>query len=150
MVGRNSKADYLGTGWSFPPRFDRESGAAMVSGADDVEESLRILISTRLGERVMLPLYGTPLDPFQSMSFTNLNNVKSQVREALIRFEPRVEVVSVDIEAREGGLDGEMRIMVTYDIPSVNNRANMVIPFYLKEGNLVRLPPDAVADGDGG
>lgn len=147
MVARRSSAPYLGTGWSFPPRFDRQAGAVMVSGSDDVEESLRILMATRLGERVMLPIYGTPLDTFTGMTNTALNNIKSQVREAIIRYEPRVHVLSVEIDAPEQGRAGELLINVNYEIPAVNSRSNMVFPFYFVEGNLVRVPPGDERNG---
>ena len=123
----------------------------MVRGTDDIEESLRMLIGTRLGERVMLPLYGTPLETFSAMTVTAVNNIKTQVREAIIRYEPRVDVLSVDVRTPEGGRDGELLVIVDYDVPAVNNRANMVFPFYLKEGNLVRIRPasdDSTGGGD--
>ena len=149
MNARRTTAPYLGTGWSFPPRFEQGAGPVMVSGSDDVAESLRILIATRLGERVMLPLYGTPLDVFQGMTVTAQNNIKSEVREAVIRYEPRVNVLSVDLDVPEGGLEGEVLLSIEYEIPAVNSRANMVFPFYLSEGNLVRLPRGP-EHGDGG
>lgn len=149
METRRTTAPYLGTGWSFPPRFEQGSGPVMVSGSDDVGESLRILIATRLGERVMLPLYGTPLDVFQGVTATAKSNIQSQVREAIIRYEPRVNVVSVDLQVPEGGLEGEMLLNIEYEIPAVNSRANMVFPFYLSEGNLVRLPRGPEHKGTG-
>ena len=150
MVAGRSDAPFLGTGWAFPPRFERQGGAVMVSGSDDVDESLRILIATRLGERLMLPLYGTPLDTFESMTLTARNNLKTQVREAIIRFEPRVRVVSVDLQTPDGGREGELLLNIEYEIPAVNSRANMVFPFYLNEGNLVRLPPDRQGERQAG
>ena len=149
MAARGSKAPFLGTGWAFPPRFGSEGAAVMVSGAADVEESLRILIATRLGERIMLPTYGTPLETFNNMTVTAVNNIKSQIRASILRHEPRVNVEKIEVRTPEGGREGELLIEVEYEIPATNSRANMVFPFYFSEGNLVRLspgpPPDAGA-----
>lgn len=149
MVERRTNAPFLGKGWAFPPRFDSNNDTVMVSGSTDVAESLRILMSTRLGERVMLPLYGTPLDTFEGMTVTVQNNVKSQVRAAIVRYEPRVKVHSGDVDVPDGGREGLMLIKVEYEIPSTNSRANMVYRFYLNEGNRVRLQPGAPPDGGG-
>jgi uncharacterized Zn-binding protein involved in type VI secretion len=63
---------FLGTGWSFPPTFDRDSGQVeMVSDLADIEQSLDILLSTSLGERVMVPDYGCNLDDYMFESLSN-------------------------------------------------------------------------------
>jgi phage baseplate assembly protein W len=147
MAASDRDAPYLGTGWSFPPRFDPIGGAAMTSGADDVAESLRILVGTRLGERIMLPVYGLPLEPFDNLTLTVQNAIKTRVRNAVVRYEPRVTVLTVDVLVPQDGREGEVLIRIDYEIPTVNARSNMVFPYYLSEGNLVRVPPDRSAGG---
>ena len=54
---------FLGRGWSFPPSFDNSGGEIqMLTGEDDIQCSLQVLLSTKLGERVMQPLFGCNLD----------------------------------------------------------------------------------------
>jgi uncharacterized protein len=64
-MANNSFNSILGTGWAFPPEFDRNAGAVqMVSGEEDINQSLNILLSTSLGERVMQARYGCNLHDF--------------------------------------------------------------------------------------
>ena len=59
MLENNS---FLGRGWSFPPSFDNTIGeVVMQQGEADIQESLKILLSTSLGERIMQPRYGCNL-----------------------------------------------------------------------------------------
>lgn len=126
-------ADYIGTGWSFPPTFNKQTQAVeMVSGKQDIEASLHILLSTTIGERVMQPLYGCNLKQFV-FEPTNASleaYIKKLVEDAILYFEPRIELeqLSVDVE------DGTMEITVEYTIRANNSRSNFVYPFYIKEG----------------
>src|ERR1051325_7087018 len=62
MVSDDADMSFLGTGWSFPPTFARAMlDVVMVSDDVDIQQSLWILFSTVLGERIMLPQYGTQL-----------------------------------------------------------------------------------------
>jgi phage baseplate assembly protein W len=132
---------FLGTGWSFPPVFSKaDYSAGMVSGPDDIRESLYILFSTLQGERIMLPDYGSSLG---SLLYENLNNtiahlLKEKLGQAILMYEPRVTVDDIDIT--EGTADeGCVWISIGYTIGGSNERANMVYPFYLTEGTNVRF-----------
>jgi phage baseplate assembly protein W len=134
---------FLGTGWSFPPRFDLEfdHGApsvgrlAMVSGDTDIRQSLTVLMTTIRGERLLDPDYGFGAQDlvFDPTDATSLMHFESQIREAVLFFEPRIRLEEVHFDA-SAVADGVLSIQLDYVIPQVNSRANMVFPFYFKEG----------------
>ena len=129
---------FLGTGWSFPPTFSKLTGTVeMLSNEADIQNSLRVLLSTRIGERLMQPNYGCNLDVmlFETINETMLTFVKDLVFTAIYYFEPRVNPINVKVEATAE--EGMVLINVEYQIRSTNSRHNMVYPFYLDEANLV-------------
>ena len=138
-MNTNNK-DYLGTGWSFPPSFDKDANTVnLVSAEKDIEESLGILLSTSLGERVMQPDYGCNLRDYQFESMDNsfIGFIKDLVERAILFFEPRIELESVDITEAESFelLQGLLRINVHYQIAGTNTRFNYVYDFYLREAD---------------
>ena len=135
----NNKA-YLGTGWSFPPEFDKASKAlVMVSAEKDIEQSLHILLSTSLGERVMQPEYGCNLKDYQFESVDNslIGFLQDLVERAILFYEPRILLEKVDITEPEAIelLEGVLRITVHYAIAGTNTRNNYVYDFYLREAD---------------
>ena len=136
MKEKELNRSFLGTGWSFPPAFSRErKGVDMVSDREDIEQSLGILLSTRLGERSMRPDYGCDLT---DMIFEPLNTgvktyIQNVVETAILYHEPRIELVGLqmaeDIEA-----EGKVVLLLEYKIIITNTRHNYVYPFYLREG----------------
>ncbi len=135
----NNKA-YLGTGWSFPPEFDKASKAlTMVSAEKDIEQSLQILLSTSLGERVMQPEYGCNLRDYQFESVDNslIGFLKDLVERAILFYEPRILLERIDITEAEAFelLEGVLRITVHYAIAGTNTRHNYVYDFYLREAD---------------
>ena len=130
--------DFLGTGWSFPPTFSAISYAVeMVSNDQDIRESLWVLFSTHLGERVMVPQYGCDLwrMVFRTMNTTLTTQIKKMVSQAILNWEPRITVDSIQIQ--EDPTDkGRALIVVDYLIRKTNTRSNMVYPFYLAEATI--------------
>ncbi|WP_339705330.1 GPW/gp25 family protein [uncultured Kriegella sp.] len=127
---------FLGTGWSFPPEFDKESKTVvMTSDEVDIKKSLEILLSTRLGERIMVPKYGCNLDDmlFEPLNLTLKTYVVELIRTAILYFEPRIDVIKIDISESDD-LEGKFLILVEYLIRATNARANLVFPFYREEG----------------
>lgn len=127
---------FLGTGWAFPPTFSRTTKAVqMVSYEQDIEQSLRILFSTEIGERVMLPEYGSELRPmlFDTIDTSKLYYIKELVRVAVLNFEPRIDLLDVMVDGKDY-LDGIIHISLDYRVRRTNNRANMVYPYYFIEG----------------
>lgn len=129
---------FLGTGWSFPPSFDKESGGVkMVADEADINESLNILLSTSLGERVMQPKYGCNLTDyiFDSLSSSMIGFIKDRVENSILFYEPRI--IAEKIEVTEDGsfdlLEGKFIISVEYTIPGTNSRFNYVYDYYKNE-----------------
>lgn len=130
----NSKA-YLGTGWAFPPTFSKPDGAQLVRAEDDICQSLQILLSTRLGERIMQPTYGCNLEEllFETFNPTVSSNIKELVRTAILYHEPRIRLNRLDLSP-DPDMQGVVLITVYYTIISTNSRFSFVYPFYLNEG----------------
>ena len=133
---------FLGTGWSFPPAFDKASGSAeMVQEDQDIKQSLEILLSTSIGERVMQPSYGCNLKDYQfePVSNTFIGFLIDMVERAILFYEPRILVEEVlitepaDIEIFEG----KLLISIDYVIAGTNSRYNYVYDFYLREADRV-------------
>jgi len=138
--GPNSDMDFLGTGWSFPPTFSRLSGSVdMVRNDLDIQESLFVLLSTPLGERIMLPQYGCDIwrMVFRNMNTTLMTQLQDAVAQAILNWEPRIEVISIDVKP-DATTDGLVTITVNYVIRLTNTRSNLVYPFYLGEAT---IPP---------
>ena len=133
---------FLGTGWSFPPEFHRragELGIKTVSGEADIAESLRILLSTRPGERVMQPTFGCGLHAriFETINESTLTEIRDLIERAVLFFEPRIALERIDVDTGDV-LDGVLGIKLEYRVRQTNSRANIVYPFYFLEGSQVR------------
>lgn len=131
---------FLGRGWGFPPAFDRRSRAArMVAGEEDIDESLRILMSTAPGERVMQPAYGCGLRAlvFEDLSEGTLATARDMIQRAVLFFEPRVTLDNVEIDVTDRA-EGVLYIKLVYTVRTTNSRSNLVYPFYFLEGTNVR------------
>lgn len=136
-----SKA-FLGRGWGFPPEFTRRGKRVrMASAEDDVRESLRILLSTAPGERVMHPTYGCGLNDmvFEVLNEATLAEIGDVVERAVLFFEPRITLDDIDVAVTDE-LAGKVEIRLDYTIRSTNSRSNMVYPFYLLEGTNIGTP----------
>ena len=130
---------FLGTGWSFPPTFQRETGQVqMVSAEEDIQQSMHILFTTALGERVMLHDYGSEMSRylFEEIDHSLINNIKNAVSNAIITHEPRVDPDEVDV-TESADQPGLLLISVHYTVRSTNTRYNMVFPFYINEATLL-------------
>lgn len=128
---------FLGRGWSFPPEFSKTSEEVeMLEGDADIQSSLEILLSTRLGERIMVPNYGCNLDEmlFQSLDLTLKTFVIDLIKTAILYHEPRIEVNEINLFS-DNELEGVLLIDIEYTIRTTNSRRNMVYPFYKGEGN---------------
>jgi uncharacterized protein len=131
---------FLGRGWAFPPRFDFENNSPMmVAEEEDIQESLRIILSTAQGERYMNPKFGSELSYliFDSIDSILINRIKDCISSAILNFEPRITLdnIIVDVTA---GFQGRIDIMLEYTVRKINVRTNIVYPFYFKEGTNVQ------------
>lgn len=131
---------FLGTGWGFPPEFNKKSGTVgMVAGEEDIDESLRILIATLPKERVMQPAYGCGLKSlvFENITESTLTLVKDAIQRAVLFFEPRIDLEDIEIN-EEQAYGGVLYIKLHYTVRTTNSRSNLVYPFYFREAtNLV-------------
>ncbi len=127
---------FLGRGWSFPPTFTKGAGIQMLSGEADVQSSLEILLSTRIGERIMQPEYGCNTDTmlFSSMNTSFQTFMKKQITTAILADEPRIDLNNVDLVLPDPG-GGTLLIIIDYTVRTTNTRGNLVYPFYLTESN---------------
>ena len=131
-------SSFLGTGWSFPPTFTAGGAdVALVSGVQDIQESLQILLSTRLGERVMQDDFGCDLNDvlFEEVDQGLVNRITSMVTNSILYHEPRITLDHLDVSQSESE-QGLLLISITYTVRSTNSRFNMVYPFYINEASV--------------
>lgn len=134
---------FLGRGWAFPPRFDAGTGEALlVQAEEDIAESLRILMETRPGERVMHPSYGCRLHDlvFEPMDSETETEIEVAITRAILFFEPRIKLGPIVVDVREA-LEGYLSVTLSYTVIETNERHNMVFPFYITEGTLISKTP---------
>jgi uncharacterized protein len=130
--------EFLGTGWSFPPEFNIDTmQVELVSDVKDIEESLNILLSTSLGERVMQPQYGCNLADylFEALDSTLIGYIKDRVQNSIMFYEPRINVESINVTPDDSPelLEGHFTIAIEYTIPETNSRFNYVYDYYRNE-----------------
>jgi len=133
---------FLGTGWAFPPAFDKAGSTAVMSHAvTDIEESIRIILGTVPGERLMQPTFGCNLRRlvFDIVDTAMITEISDLIEHALLEFEPRVTFNGADVLLRDDAY-GMLHIQIHYTIISTNTRHNMVYPFYFIEGTNIMSP----------
>ncbi len=127
---------FLGSGWAFPPEFDKITNEnKIVSAEDDINESLYILLSTTPGERVMRPAFGCGIKSmvFESITESIITVMKDLITKAILFFEPRITLNSIEINT-ELVNQGTLLIHIFYTVRATNTRSNMVYPYYFIEG----------------
>ena len=132
--------DFLGRGWSFPPEFNRpQKEVEMTTDVEDINNSLKILLSTRPGERVLFPEYGCNLEKmlFKPLNLSLTTEMTETIKRAIALYEPRIEVLNVDLDSSEE-LEGKISISIDYEVRNTNTRRNMVFPFYKGEGTEIQ------------
>ncbi|TDG95538.1 GPW/gp25 family protein [Cardinium endosymbiont of Culicoides punctatus] len=114
--------DFLGIGWKFPPSFNQHScSVEMVSGLQDVRESLMILMRTKVGERIVEEQYGCDLTPlaFQQLDLNLKTFMVNNIKQTITVHEPRVDVLEVQLNTLNDE-EGTMDINVTYMVKALN------------------------------
>ena len=133
MTNGNRKGkEFLGRGVAFPLHVDARGEIALVSGAEDIEQSIRIILSTRPGERVMRPEFGCHAHDllFEPRDAATQTLLQQYVGQALRRWEPRIEVIGVNVFMDEGH-DGAVFVEVSYSIKTTHDQRSIVYPFFL-------------------
>lgn len=128
-------ASFIGRGIEFPMRVDGSGSLALTSGQSSIERAIRMILSTAPGERVMRPDFGCAIWDllFEPVNTTTLGLMAEAAREALSRWEPRIDVEDVDVVPDEGSV-GLTTIHVAYTVRQTNDRRNLVFPFYVIPG----------------
>jgi uncharacterized protein len=132
-MSQNSRT-FLGTGLNFPLRADARGQVKLVTGVEDIEQSIRIILGTRLGERVMRPTFGCRAHEllFEPRSAATSSLMQEYVYQALRMWEPRIEVQSVNVNADETN-PGALLAEVEYTIKSTHDTRSIVYPFFIEE-----------------
>lgn len=132
----SKEKSFLGTGWSFPPTFNKTMGeVVMVNDEVDIKESLQIYLSTSKGERLMRLGYGSLIREhiFDSGQSQNLAYLADVLKIDIRTYEPRIIVINVKVD-NTNIRDGVVLFSIEYEIQSSNIRDNIVYPYYLLEG----------------
>jgi phage baseplate assembly protein W len=126
---------FLGRGWRFPIQPDALGRLTFAGPEQDVEQAIWIILGTSKGERPMLSGFGCTLQDlvFEPNSDLVRGAIATEVQQALVKWEPRIDVLEISVEAAEGE-PNLMLIRVDYRIRSANTIHNLVYPFYITEG----------------
>ena len=124
--------DFIGRGVMFPMRVDQAGSIAMSSGVEELDSSIRMVLITAPGERLMRPNFGCRIWEllFEPINANTLGLMAVAEREALGQWEPRVDVESVTVEPLDGA-DGKVHIHIGYVVKATNDVRNLVFPFYV-------------------
>lgn len=128
-----AKPGFLGTGIMGPMTLSEGRGIALSHAEKDIEQSVRLILSTRPGERVMRPTFGCRIHEYVFFPNNSATHVKIRdaVSEALEQNEPRLQDVEVEVNGDPQEID-RLNVRVKYKIRSINSIHNLVYPFYLQ------------------
>jgi phage baseplate assembly protein W len=126
--------EFLGVGWQFPVQVKSTGKIALSKYEEDIREAIWIILSTAKGERVMRPDFGCGIHElvFSVVNATTMGLVEANVREGLIMWEPRIELINIEVTTDESERD-RLLVSIDYRVRSTNNEFNLVYPFYLTE-----------------
>jgi len=127
---QGSHIDFLGRGWAFPVAPEGTEVIKASQEEEKIEQAIWLILATAPGERVMRPDFGCGIHRmvFSVNDAATLNNTVEEVKKALIRWEPRIDLLDVAARSRSGG---QLLIDIRYRVRSTNNLFNLVYPFYL-------------------
>jgi hypothetical protein len=128
--------EFIGKGWRFPILPGPTGSLEWTEADDNVEHSLRVLLLTRVGERVMRGDFGSRLGEmvFRPGSEQNLRAIEREITTVIVRSEPRVEVLAVRAEADADDAT-HVTVALSYRVRRTNTRESLVFPFYLLRGD---------------
>lgn len=125
-------SEFIGSGIAFPMRVGPTGGIALVSEHREIEEAIRLILSTAYGERPMRPEFGCGIHDlvFAPADATTAGQIAYEVRLSLSRWEPRIDVtdVTVTIDDQDPSV---LYIDITYEVRGSNDPRNLVFPFYV-------------------
>lgn len=130
------RKDFLGRGWAMPVELEPRTGlVASVQHEEDIRQSIRIILETTPGERVMRPNFGCGIHEmvFDALDSTAIQRIRSIVDESLRRCEARIDVLDVTVEETPSE-QGRLIVEIEYRVRKTNQTGNLVFPFYFREG----------------
>lgn len=124
--------EFIGSGWAFPLRVDHGGGIALVSREREIEEAIRLILTTAPGERPMRPDFGCGIHDyvFSPADADTAGRIAYDVSNALERWEPRIDVLSVEVEPDPDD-QSLLYVDVSYQIKGTYDPRNLVFPFYV-------------------
>ena len=127
--------EFLGVGWKFPLQVTPGGKIAQARYEQRIEESIYLILTTAKGERVMLPDFGCGIHDlvFAPNNTLTRSAVVQNVRQALVTYERRIDVLDVTAEAADGE-PNLLLIRINYRIRANNALGNLVYPFFIREG----------------
>ena len=125
-------ADILGAGIAFPLQVDRRGGLALARDETDIDQAIELILGTAPGERPMRPEFGCGVHDFvfDTIDAGTVARMETEIRGALDRWEPRVEVTDVGFDL-SGADTGRLVIQIDYRVRATNHMRNLVYPFYV-------------------
>ena len=141
--------EFSGAGIAFPMRTDAIGGVALVAREREIEEAIRLILGTAPGERPMRPEFGCRISEhvFAPANATTAGQLSFDVRVALDRWEPRIDVDDVEVTF-DHAENGVLYIDITYRIRGTNDPRNLVFPFYvIPQHEPVQFGPAELTDG---
>lgn len=127
--------EFIGQGWGFPVTTDATGGIRLVAKETEIEQSIRLILSTAPGERPMRPEFGCAIHDyvFDPADGRTAARMSFAVREALRRWEPRIDVIDVRVD-RHPDADDALLLDIRYTTSDANSPRNLVFPFYVIPG----------------
>jgi phage baseplate assembly protein W len=124
--------EFIGQGWAFPLQISQQGGFALAKGINDIEQSIRIVLGTAPGERMMRPEFGCRIHElvFAPDNASTRKLVSYFVEEALKRWEPRIEVKEVE-SSSDPAQDGALMVQIKYQVKDTYDERSIVYPFFL-------------------
>lgn len=127
--------DFFGAGWKFPPETDKDNRFSLTSSedAESIRQAIWMILGTARGERVMRPDFGCGIHElvFAVNSAGTAGRVASEVRQALLQWEARIDVLNVSVSP-DAAEPSKLLIEIEYNLRTTNSRFNVVYPFYLE------------------
>lgn len=125
---------FLGRGLSFPVSLNSNGDLQSADYEESVRQSVLMILGTAKGERVMRPDFGCGIYDlvFEMKTAGTAGRISQEVQEALLRFEPRIDVINVQVTPQTDSDGEKLLIRVDYQVRATNNVFNLVYPFYLE------------------
>jgi phage baseplate assembly protein W len=124
-------ADFVGRGWAFPPALSPGGSVQLRGGGAELDGAIRMILGTAPGERVMRPEFGCAIweNVFDPLTARTLGMIEQRAREALARWEPRIDLSTLVANAHPDA--GVVEIEIGYRVKATNEYRNLVYPFYV-------------------